>query len=273
MMHKELAESQQQAGAGGMALTPAVSPVGLLKTADAVAARHLEQLGLRKAAVGFGTEQRLGSGHPDIDRFLGGGLPVGALTEWGAPLGQGGRDLVLLWLAKACSPSGRTALPAAWGHTAPWILWAHSWPHLSIYPPAWQARGVRLEQLRCVCTPAPVTDLRPVFLEPVFRLIILDAPQRFSAEDCAFVARQARLNDQVVIVLRDSLLGVPPPTRGGAGEQGGGGGIWARLRLNTSYDHGSQCYRLQAVRGLPAGVLTLPSAPGGLSLQSRREDL
>jgi hypothetical protein len=124
-------------------------------------------------------------------------------------------------------------------------LWAYSRPQLDVYPPAWQARGVDLSRLRFACAASPVADLKPVLLSPFFRIVIFDAPQRFSAEDCAFIARTARANDQIVVVVRDAFLG---PRQGN---------VWARLRLNSWYDAPSRQYRLSVVRGLSPRQLTL----------------
>ena len=36
---------------------------------------------------------------PELDDFLGGGLPLGAVSEWGLPPGRGGRELVASFVA------------------------------------------------------------------------------------------------------------------------------------------------------------------------------
>ena len=185
---------------------------------------------------------RWSAGHPGLDRLLGGGLPVGAITEWGVPFGYGGREVVLRSLVVPKSMMSDSG-------TAPWMLWVHGWPGMSIYPPAWAARGVDLTRLRVAHSQAPVHDLRPVFLEPVFRLIVLDAPTRLSSEDEAFLARQARALEQVVVVLRDGRLG----------REGRAGSLWARLRLNAWYEAEGRVYRVEALRGAAPGVLTIPA--------------
>lgn len=201
---------------------------------------QLSAMGVRPAS-GNPAGRRLASGIPRLDQFLDGGLPQGAVIEWGVPLGRGGREVMLAWLARATNPQPMGAPPA-------WVLWAYSKAQLAIYPPAWQARGVALDRVRFAATSSPLAELRSAFLEPFFGVIVLDAPRSFTDEDCAFVARQARLNDQVVIVARDGLLG--PATQARTN-------VWARLRLNCWYDHPTRQYRLQVVRGLSPRQLIL----------------
>ena len=203
-----------------------------------------------------------------LDTYFDGGLPMGGLVEWGAPLGRCGRDVALAWLSGATSAaqSGGSGFPSGYYHTrlpssslrpdageAPnrdlmsmpsdqsdsKILWVYGKPELTIYPPAWQARGLPLERMRFACSQAPLEDLRPVFLEPLFKIIVLDTPMNFSDEDCAFVVRQARLNNQLVIVIRDFFLGVRSSN------------VWSKIRLNCWFDSSTQKYNLRVVRGLP----------------------
>jgi RecA/RadA recombinase len=209
------------------------------------------------AASGKPTGKKLRSGIVALDDFLGGGLPRGAITEWGAPLGQGGRDVLLAWLAQATQGRAQEAtaingvsvadMPSmdAMDERPVWALWVHGRDHLMVYPPAWLARGVALQRMRFACSTKPLAELRPVFMEPLFRIIVLDAPRQFTDDDCAFVARQARLNDQVVVLIRDAFLGADR------------GNVWARLRLNCWYEPTARQYALRVVRGLPPRQLAL----------------
>jgi len=200
-----------------------------------------------------------------LDTYFDGGLPLGGLVEWGAPLGRCGRDVALSWLAGAsgAAQSGGSSFPSGYYHTrlpssslrsdageAPnrdlsleqsetRILWVYGKPELTIYPPAWHARGMPLERMRFACSQAPLEDLRPVFLEPLFKIIVLDTPKTFTDEDCAFVVRQARLNNQLVIVIRDFFLGNRSSN------------VWSKIRLNCWFDSVTQKYNLRVVRGLP----------------------
>lgn len=168
-----------------------------------------------------------------LDQWFGGGLPMGSVTEWGCPLGYGGRRLLFRFLARATKV-----------HAWP-CLWVNGHEELQVFPPAWESSGVDLNLLRFVDASAPVKDLRPVFLEPVFRIVVLDAPARLSKDDCAFLTQQARLWKQSVIIIRNYLL---TPERGN---------VWARLRLNVQYDQVKQVYDLSSVRGLARPTMRL----------------
>lgn len=182
-----------------------------------------------------------------LDTYFDGGLPMGGLVEWGAPLGRCGRDVALAWLAGAAQSGGsrfrsgytHTPLSTETGEAPNWMLWVYGKPELTIYPPAWQARGVPLERMRFASSQKPLEDLRPVFLEPLFKIIVLDTPKSFTDDDCAFVARQARQNNQLVIVIRDFFLGVRSSN------------VWSKIRLNCWFDSVEQQYNLRVVRGLP----------------------
>jgi len=189
-------------------------------------------------ASGKPKERVLPSGIALLDEFLGGGLPLGAVTEWGVPLGKSGREVVLTWLARATQGGA--------GESPTWALWVYARAQLIVYPPGWAARGVELERMRFVCTGAPLADLKPVFLEPLFKIVVLDAPRQFTDDDCAFVARQARANGQAVLVLRDTFL------------KSGQGNVWARLRVNCWRDDEARQFRLNIVRGLSPRQLALP---------------
>ncbi len=179
-----------------------------------------------------------------LDSFLDGGLPIGAVSEWGVPLGRGGRELLLTWLASRVQENHTNAQ----GYEAPhWSLWVHSRTKLDVYPPAWLARGVSLKYTRFACSSRPLSDLKPVFLDPLFKVIIIDSPSSFSEEDCAFMARQARLNGQLILLLRDFFLS---PKRGN---------VWAKLRLNSYFCERTQSYKLEMVRGLSQRKLSIDS--------------
>ena len=203
-----------------------------------------------RPASGKLTGLKLASGIEVLDDFLDGGLPRGAVTEWGAPLGRGGRDALLAWLARATqgAPPARPGGVEAADSAPSWALWVYGRTHLSIYPPAWLARGVSLQRMRFACSSKPLAELRPVFMDPLFRVIVLDAPRTFTDEDCAFVARQARANDQAVVLIRDAFIGP------------GRGNVWAKLRLNCWFEPAQQQYRLRVIRGLSPRQLALTEA-------------
>ena len=137
---------------------------------------QLSSMGVR-AASESGRKFKIPSGIEGLDQFLEGGIPLGAVSEWGVPLGGGGREVILSWL------NGH--------HTkkeAPWALWVSGHHNLRINPPAWLARGVALSRTRFAWTSRPLVDLKPVFMESPFQVIVIDSPRSFTEEDCAFLA-------------------------------------------------------------------------------------
>ena len=187
--------------------------------------RCLEKDGVFRASSFKSLSSRLPSDHPSLDALLEGGLRFGELSEWGMPFGCGGRQVILAYLAQATQ-------------SAQWSLWVSGKDQVEVYPPAWSAQGVSLKWTRFAYSKNPVQDLRPLFLDPFFRVIVLDAPSKFSGEDCAFLAQQARKYGQAVILLRDYFLSEKY------------GNIWARLRLNCWQEVTEKRFHLQVVRGL-----------------------
>ena len=171
--------------------------------------------------------QKLRSGVPELDAFLSGGLPFGAVTEWGMPLGRGGRLVVARFLRG--SPTVKTPL----------TLWVRPNNNpLVIYPPAWRAQGVDLARVRFAHSARPVAQLKPLFMDPLFKIIVLDSPETMAPEDVAYLARQARANGQLIMILRNYML---------SSERGN---VWAKLRMNCwAEPFAAQPFRLQVIRG------------------------
>mgnify|MGYP001546475284 CR=1 FL=1 len=195
---------------------------------------QLSAMGVEPARVKWQTP-KIPSGIVEVDRFFEGGLPQGALCEAGAPIGRGGREVVLRFLAELTTRGISNEI----GQKTPgWALWVHGHRDVAVYPPAWQSRGVNLERIRFASTAKPLEDLRPAFMEPFFKMIVIDSPERFSDEDCAFVARMARLHKQSILLLRHFFLSP------------GRGNVWAKIRFNSSFEFSTKQYHLQVVRGL-----------------------
>jgi hypothetical protein len=148
-------------------------------------------------------------------------------------MGKGGREVILKWLIQLTNNDAM-------------CLWVSSKEDLLVYPPAWSARGVMLKNVRFAHTPWPVRQLKPVFLESVFKLIVLDSPSRFTEDDCAFVAHQARANGYTLLLLRDWLL---HPQKGN---------VWARLRLNCWQD--GESFKIETIKGLSSKSCSLTNA-------------
>ena len=175
---------------------------------------------------------QFGSGNAALDKFLEGGLATGAVSEWGMPAGQSLREIALAVVGGA---TRREMM----------VLWVNGQDGLDVYPPAWSARGVDLRFIRFVTANKPLEVLKPVFLEPVFRLMVLDSPKHLGSEEWAFIARQARAMDIHVMVLHNFLL------------SGSRGNIWARLRINGKQR--ANGWRLEAMRGKAHKCLELTS--------------
>lgn len=184
------------------------------------------------------TALRLASPLPLLNQCLAGGLPYGSLSEWGLPLGMRGREVILAFLATATSTPSSV-----------WVLWAHARSSIQVYPPAWQARGVDLRKMRFVKSKRLMHDLKPLFMDPFFKVIILDAPGRLIDEDYGFLARQARRHKKIIMVLHDHFLSTRK------------GNVWAKLRVNAWQDFSSRKMCLRVMRGLSPRQLSFDLAP------------
>jgi len=180
--------------------------------------------------------EKLASCVDRIDDFLEGGLPFGGISEFGMPLGKEGRALALKFVANATR--GIRTKPM-------WTLWISSSETFRIFPPAWFARGVSPNRILFAQSSRPLRDLKQAISNPIFKLIILDSPRKFTREDCFFVNRQARQNRQLVMLLRDFFL---------SNRQGN---IWANLRMNCWKRHASGQFMLRVIRGLSQRELSL----------------
>jgi hypothetical protein len=158
----------------------------------------------------------------ELNDFLDGSLASGSLSEWGMLGGQGARELALSVVVQATQ---RRRL----------VLWVNGSETLDVYPPAWSARGVDLALVRFARVDRPVEVLKPVFLDRLFDLIVVDSPKHLGSDDWAFLARQARALDAHIMVLQDFLL------------SGKRGNIWARLRVNCTAT--TRGWRVSVVRG------------------------
>jgi hypothetical protein len=178
----------------------------------------------------------LPSGRTLLDEFLDGGLRWGELSEWGLPWGQGLRDIILWFLARS---QKEAELPC-------WTLWVYSQSEMRVNPLAWYARGLNLDWLRFVNAEHPVKDLKPLFLSEVFRILVIDDDGRLSADDCAFLARQARRHQQAIFLLRPYHLSERR------------GNVWARTRINCWHDFGQQRVFAKIIKGHRPRQITWP---------------
>ncbi|MCX6128950.1 MAG: hypothetical protein NTX25_07785 [Proteobacteria bacterium] len=171
-----------------------------------------------------------------LDEFLGGGLAWGELSEWGLPWGAGLRDLILPFLASAQHETQQ----------ATWILWIYGQKDVQINPLAWHSRGINLEKLRFSTSLRPLVEFKPLFLSNFFRIIVLDSISNLSSGDYAFLARQARSQQQHIMILHPSDL------------SNSQGNIWARLRLNCWRDFSQQRAFITLLKGRQQRQFSLP---------------
>ena len=175
--------------------------------------------------------ENIPSGFSVWDECLGGGWPRGGVVELGLPFGMDAREFLVTSLASMQRQS----------------LWIYPSRYLgesvSIYPPAWAARGISLAKNRFVKTDMPIVHLKSIFMSSVFDVIVCDGVSSFEEGDWAFVAQQARRHRYVLIALNHRRL------------HSRKGNIWAGVRANlTSIPSQGRVYRVEAVRGLSPGV-------------------
>jgi len=142
-----------------------------------------------------------------------GGFPKGSVIEWGIPYGMEGRSIPLQFLAHATRE----------GHTL-WVEREREKKRFQIYPPRFAAEGVLLNKLLFVATKNPIAELKPIFLEPLFNLIVLNDPQQCTQEDMMYLNQKARQHAFVIFVIRPFHL---HPEKGN---------IWAKYRINIMED-------------------------------------
>lgn len=162
----------------------------------------------------------LKSHHLLINQALQGGFRAGSLVEWGLPPGKRGYEVLLSFLTSE----------------TPLSLWVYE-GSLKIYPPAWIARGVRLNRIHFAKSKEPLRELRPALTEPLFGLLVLDQPTGLRREDFAFLQKQARLIRQTLFITRPYLLSHQ------------NGNPMVRYRLNAWYDHWKQHFCLNILKG------------------------
>lgn len=141
-----------------------------------------------------------------------GGFVRGSLIEWGIPYGLDGRSVPVGFLAHVTQSERQYAL---------WVECERKKNQFHIYPPRFAAEGVALDRLLFVSTNNPISELKPVFSEPVFQMIILNDPQFFTKEDMMFLRKKAKQLLCVIFVLRPFLLTVER------------GNVWAQYRINV----------------------------------------
>lgn len=182
-------------------------------------------------------KNKIPSINPKITQFLGGGLPKGAITEIGIPVGFSGRSIV----ADFVSHVTQTDL----------CLWVNGHSEMRLYPPAWISKGINPLKWVVANSSAPVRELKSSLMQPIFQLLILDMESsQLSTDDIAFIGMQARLHKYAVVVIRPHLLSNQR------------GNTWAKLRLNIApHQH---LLHLSVIKGLNERQINIPNPLHGL---------
>ncbi|GEM_PF-2829420 len=167
--------------------------------------------------------------HPQLRLWQKHGFNPGQLIEWGAPFGHDARSIILNFLLDSAGP----------------ILWIYSNPNTQPYPPAWAARGASLDQFYFIHCEEPVRRLRPIFMEPTFRVIVLDAPQRVYKGELSFITPWLRKNEQTLFLIRPYFLSQKR------------GNPFSHQRINICFDAGQNNYYIHSIRGGHRPSLTL----------------
>lgn len=175
---------------------------------------------IKKASDLCGISTRLPSGINRIDRLLKGGLALGEVSEWGMPRGRRGRQVIVQFIRQFPEPS----------------LWVSNSEN-RIFPPSWSALGVNLKKTYFTECTEPVKELRPLFLEPLIKLIVIDRPQVLKDQDVAFLKQQVSKTGQTILVLRSYFLNAKRPNP------------LFRRRYNCSFDAHRATYTLRILRG------------------------
>ncbi|MBT3585039.1 MAG: hypothetical protein HN509_09035 [Halobacteriovoraceae bacterium] len=156
--------------------------------------RLIALLGKNTGNGQFGIEEASLSSHLfELDGLFArkGGLRRGKIVEWGAPRGHYGRLAPLAFLR---------------GEDCPPVVWVYNHKDVTVYPPAWASLGIDLSHFFFVDCKRPLPDLRPLFLDPVFPIIVLDSPSKLSPGDWSFMAAKVRENGQILFVIRPFYL-------------------------------------------------------------------
>ncbi len=185
----------------------------------------------RARSLGAASATVIGSGSALLDDAFAGAVRPGNMIEWGIPHGRHGRFVPLSFLRHHRRPA----------------VWVYGAPELQVYAPAWASFGVDLERLFFIRSSEPVKQLRPLFLDNSFGIIVLDAPQKLSSGELAFIGRQARHNAQLIFLIRDYFLSA------------GKGTALAAARVNC-WRNGQGAYSVHFIKGRQTKKINLDAA-------------
>ncbi|MGE0171303.1 MAG: hypothetical protein AB7T49_00885 [Oligoflexales bacterium] len=170
------------------------------------------------------------------------GIAFGSLCEWGIPPGQMGLKILLSFLTTQSHSN--------------FLLWIYNQAEMQVYPPAWQQQGLDLSRLFFINLgenqkiqskkKSVIEAIKPVFLENVFPIIILDDIY-LTRSDMAFLHAQAKRLHKIIFVVYPKLLSHKV------------GNVWAKWRLNAWLDLKKEYFHFEALKGPKTFHLQLPS--------------
>jgi hypothetical protein len=144
-----------------------------------------------------------------------------SVIEWGAPRDQFARSILASTLAYFKGP----------------ILWIHSHRNLTIFPPAWQSKGLDLNRLFFIQYSQTIKNIGPCFQTQLFNFIILDCPLKLTRSDLRQLQLWAKSYKYCLFILRPFLL------------SSNRGNPYAHLRFNLFYQFEQNTMLLQPIKG------------------------
>ncbi len=142
-----------------------------------------------------------------LDLILDGGISPGKLYEFGMPPGFEGRKILMSLLKGLTEDKVK-------------VIWISPSDRYLLNPAMFFAHNVDLSCIRFAFTNQPLEDLKALFFESLFQVIILDSPGLIKKDIFSFLNKQTRENRQIILILRDYLL------------KNEIGNIWSQARIN-----------------------------------------
>ncbi len=169
------------------------------------------------------------SGIATLDQFLHDGFARKGIAEFGIP--HTGRQVLLPFIANATNQACPT-------------LWVNGFQELEVYPPLMFSKRIDAQKIFFVNTSEPFQRLKPVFANPVFKLLILDSV-KLSLDECLYLRQHADRFGCLILLIRNYYL---------SNQQGN---ITAQVRVNVEFDVQNQHFRLHKIKGIPPHELKL----------------
>lgn len=188
------------------------------------------EMGMRKVY----TLDGFSSSHDELNSFLGNSLQYRQLNEFGIPWGNGGREIIIDLIANQQNKDESC-----------WCLWVQESSSYHIYPPAWAARGIRLERMKVAYSQQPIKQLREALASSHFKIIVFDLKHRLKPEEYCFLSQMAQSYGYILLLLQHYKL------------NSNLGNIWAKNRINIEYQPHKQAYYIESLKGPSRGSIHL----------------